>query len=300
MGYISFHERLCDTDRVFRALLEHAPVLISAKDLEGKVLMASRHFDMLDGYDPANFVGRNVFELFPADIAAALWRNDQRAASEQRAIQEEESVFHRDKSLHTYLTVKFPLFADDGAVSATCAVSTDITEARTAQFDSVTDELTGLKNRRYFNMRFVEEQKRAHRDGRILTLLLADVDRFKDYNDHYGHPQGDTVLAAVAQAIRATLHRPGDLAFRIGGDEFACLFATSHESESMELAEQIRAGMAARGIAHAGNAPFGHVTLSLGLAFVRPDTELSQGAAYELGDQALYRAKRKGRNAVAR
>lgn len=292
--------RLAESERIYRALLEYAPVLISTKDLQGNVLVASRHFDMLDGIDAAGLVGRSVFELFPPEIAADLWQNDVRAAQECRAIHCEESVWHRDKTLHTYMTVKFPLRDAAGAVIGTGAVSTDISDTKAAQADSMTDELTGLKNRRYFNMRFLEEQRRAHRDRRLLTLLLADVDRFKGYNDSYGHPEGDTVLVSVAHAIRATLNRPGDLAFRLGGDEFACLFATSDEDESVDLAERIRACVAAQRIAHVGNAPFGHVTLSIGLAFVSPDCELAQNDVYQCGDQALYRAKHLGRNCVAR
>ncbi len=293
-------DRLRESDRVFRALLDHAPILISTKDLQGTVLMANRHFEILDGYDPDKFVGSNIFDLFPHDIAEQLWRNDRKAALEKRPVHEEEAVYHRDKTLHTYMTVKFPLFDDNGEVYGTCAVSTDITEAKAARYDSVTDELTGLKNRRYFNIRFTEEQKRAHRDRRMLTLLLIDVDRFKQYNDTYGHPQGDQVLKAVADTMRRSLNRPGDLCFRIGGDEFACLFASSGPDESTALAEQIRAGVAARMIAHEGNPPSGHVTLSLGLAFIDPDSTLGQGAIYELADQALYRAKHKGRNTVSR
>ena len=293
-------DELRASDRIFRALLDNAPVLISTKDLQGNITMANRHFDILDGYDAESFVGANVFELFPHEIAEQLWRNDRTAAQEKRAIHEEETVYHRDKTLHTYMTVKFPLLDEDGEVYATCAVSTDITEAKAAQVDSVTDELTGLKNRRYFNIRFGEEQKRAHRDRRLLTLLLIDVDRFKEYNDHYGHPQGDQVLKAVADAMGQALHRPGDLCFRIGGDEFACLFASNSSNESEALAEQIRANVEARRIPHQANTPGGHVTLSLGLAFIQPDSALSQDQIYELGDQALYRAKHKGRNTVSR
>jgi diguanylate cyclase (GGDEF)-like protein/PAS domain S-box-containing protein len=293
-------DELRESDRILRALLDHAPVLISTKDLHGTVTMANRHFEILDGYDAATFVGSNVFDLFPCEIAEQLWCNDRRAALEKRPIREEESVYHRDKTLHTYRTVKFPLFDDAGEVYATCAVSTDITDAKAAHDDSVTDELTGLKNRRYFNIRFNEEQKRAHRDHRVMTLLLADVDRFKEYNDTYGHPQGDLVLKAVADCLHAALHRPGDLSFRIGGDEFACLFASSGPEESLALAEQIRAGMAARRIPHQNNPPTGHVTLSLGLAFIAHDSELGQCEIYEQADQALYRAKRSGRNMVCR
>ncbi|WP_373988434.1 sensor domain-containing diguanylate cyclase [Duganella sp. BuS-21] len=293
-------DHLRESDRILRALLDHAPVLISTKDLQGKVTMANRHFDILDGYDADTFVGASVFELFPPQIAEQLWANDRKAALEKRAIHEEEQVYHRDKTLHTYMTVKFPLFDAGGEVYATCAVSTDITDARAARIDSVTDELTGLYNRRYYNIRFTEEQKRARRDQRILTLLLVDVDRFKEYNDTYGHPQGDLVLKSVAECMRQTLHRPGDLCFRTGGDEFACLFASSGENESLALAEQLRSCMAARLIPHQGNPPANHVTLSLGLAFIAPESEQGQEEIYRLADQALYRAKHKGRNTVSR
>lgn len=286
-------------DRIFRSLLDHAPLLISTKDLDGRVTMANRYFEVLDGYDESHFVGRSVFELFPPEIADQLWRNDRRAALEQRAVQEEETVYHRDKTPHTYMTVKFPLYDEHGRVNATCAVSTDITQTRAAEDSSVTDELTGLKNRRYFNMRFGEEQKRAHRDGRLLTLLLLDVDRFKEYNDYYGHPAGDAVLKAVAHSMRAALHRAGDLCFRIGGDEFACLYTSSGSGESLTVAGEIRATMAAHAIAHRANPPGGVVTLSIGAAFLAPDADLGRDEIYLLADQALYRAKHQGRDRVA-
>ncbi|QYF92112.1 GGDEF domain-containing protein [Massilia sp. PAMC28688] len=282
------------------AILDHAPLLISTKDLEGNVLMANRYFNKLEGYEPGKFVGNNVFDLFPPDIAAQLWRNDQRAARERRVVTEEETVYHRDHSAHTYATVKFPLFDDSGEVYATCAVSTDITDTRLAQIDSITDALTGLKNRRYFNMLFMEEQRRAHREGRTLTLLVADIDCFKGYNDHYGHPQGDVVLRQVGATLSGALNRPGDLCFRIGGDEFACLFVTSVERESMELAERIRELLVQQAIAHEHNPGHGVVTMSLGLAFLRPDKEEALEHAYERADQALYRAKHGGRNRVER
>jgi diguanylate cyclase (GGDEF)-like protein/PAS domain S-box-containing protein len=288
------------TCRTHASILDNAPLLISTKDLQGKILMANKYFNVLEGYDEAKFVGKNLFEVFPEAIAAQLWANDQRAAAKLCPVHEEETVYHRDKTTHTYATVKFPLFDEHGVLSGTCAVSTDITAARLAQLDSVTDELTRLKNRRSLNLLFMEEQRSAHRGGRSLTLLLADVDCFKGYNDRYGHPQGDVVLMAVARAISATLNRSHDLAFRIGGDEFACLFSTTEEQESVELAERIRARFQAHDLDHPANQPHGKATLSAGLTFLHPGQEVSLIEAYERADQALYRAKHRGRNTVSR
>ncbi|MEJ7805884.1 MAG: GGDEF domain-containing protein [Telluria sp.] len=288
------------TGRIYTSILDNAPLLISTKDLQGNILMANKYFNVLDGYDEASFVGKNVFDVFPEAIAKQLWLNDQRAAAELRPVHEEETVYHRDQTTHTYAMVKFPLFDEHGALSGTCAVSTDITAARLAQLDSVTDELTRLKNRRSLNLLFMEEQRSAHRGGRCLTLLLADVDCFKGYNDTFGHPQGDVVLMAMARAIGATLNRSHDLAFRIGGDEFACLFSTTEEQESLALAEQIRTRFMAHDLNHPANPPHGKVTLSAGLIFIRPGKELTLAEAYEQADQALYRAKRSGRNVVSR
>lgn len=291
---------LRETARVYGSILDNAPLLISTKDLQGNILMANKHFNVLDGYEADKFVGRNVFEVFPEAIARQLWRNDQRAAAELHPVHEEEAVHHRDGSLHTYATMKFPLFDEHGVLSGTCAVSTDITAARTAQQDSVTDELTRLKNRRSLNLMFMQEQRSAHRDGRSLALILADIDCFKGYNDRYGHPQGDMVLRAMAQAIGTTLTRSTELAFRIGGDEFACLFSSTDEQESIDLAEQIRARFHAHDLEHPANEPHGKVTLSAGVMLIHPGKEVTLEQAYELADQALYRAKRSGRNIVSR
>jgi diguanylate cyclase (GGDEF)-like protein/PAS domain S-box-containing protein len=293
-------QRLQGSDRTYSSILDNAPLLISTKDLHGNITMANQHFDILDGYNAVGFVGKNVFDVFPPETAEMLWRNDQRAAAEQRPIHEEETVLHRDQTAHTYATVKFPLYDSDGALCGTCAVSTDITAARLAQIDSVTDELTGLKNRRYLNMRFQEELRRTQRDRRALTLLLADVDAFKGYNDAYGHPKGDAALIAVARAIDGALNRPGDLVFRIGGDEFACLFSSGSEQQSLALARTICERVAAQAITHESNRPHGRITLSVGLVQVDPATGTALADAYELADRALYRAKHKGRNTVSR
>lgn len=166
--------------------------------------------------------------------------------------------------------------------------------------DSLTDASTGLKNQHYFHMLFMEEQRRAHREGRTLTLLMAGVDCFQAYSERHGQQQADLVLRQVAAILGSTLNRPGDLSFRLGADTFACLFVTSVERESMELAERIRELLAQAGIAHQDNPGHAVVTLSLGLAFLRPDHEETLELATARASEALQRARAGGRNAVVR
>ena len=292
--------RLHASGRLFKSIIDNAPLLISTKDLQGNILTANKHFSTLAGYEEANFVGKNIFAIFPEAIATALWANEQRAVTERRPVHEEETFYHRDRSAHTYATVKFPLLDDKGAVTGTCAVSTDITAAKLAERDSVTDALTGLKNARSLNLRFVEEQRSAHRGGRSLTLLLADVDRFNIYNERHGQAQGDVVLIAMARAISATLNRSHDLTFRIGGAAFACLFSTTAEAESLTLAEQIRKRLLAQELEHPANPPHAKVTLSGGITFLHPGKEVTLAEAYAQAGAALLRAKHNGRNTISR
>jgi diguanylate cyclase (GGDEF)-like protein/PAS domain S-box-containing protein len=288
------------SSRLQRALLENAPLLISTKDLQGKITTANPHFNVLAGFNAAHFVGKTLFEIYPEPIARERWSNDQRAAATLRPVHEEETVYHRDQSTHVYATVKFPLLDEHGKLCGTGAVSSDVTAASMAQLDSVTDELTRLKNRRSLELLFLEEQRSVHRGGRSLTLLLADIDCFKSYNARYGQAQGDAVLIAMARAINATLNRSHDLAFRIGGDAFACLFSTTEEHESVALAEQIRQRLMAHELAHPANPPHGKVTLSAGVTFIHPGKETSLAEAYQRAHQALCRAKHGGRNTVSR
>jgi diguanylate cyclase (GGDEF)-like protein len=157
------------------------------------------------------------------------------------------------------------------------------------------DGLTGLANRRRFDAALDAEWKRAHRDGSTLALLMIDVDNFKAYNDHYGHPCGDTILTTISQTIAATVLRPGDLAARYGGEEFAVILPATAAAHAVVIAERIRTVVAELNLPHIGT-PAGVVTVSIGAAALEPRTS---GAITELlreADAALYESKSAGRN----
>ncbi len=160
-----------------------------------------------------------------------------------------------------------------------------------------TDSLTGLPNRRRLDEAQSEEWRRAARTGMPLSLLLIDADRFKSYNDLYGHRRGDQVLIAIAGVLRTGAQRAGDLPARQGGEEFAVLLPGVAQPAAVAIAERLRAAVQALTIAHAGNEA-GVVTVSIGVACSRPAAGQPVAELFEAADRALYRAKDAGRNRV--
>jgi diguanylate cyclase (GGDEF)-like protein/PAS domain S-box-containing protein len=160
------------------------------------------------------------------------------------------------------------------------------------------DSLTGLANRRCFDIQLVEEFRRAQRQAVPLALILVDVDDFKRFNDCHGHLAGDGCLRRIAAAVEGVLCRPGDLAARYGGEELVILLPATDEAGALMIAEHIRQAVAALRIPHAANA-HGFVTVSAGACALTPtgdgDTPSDLIAA---ADRALYQAKQAGRNLV--
>jgi diguanylate cyclase (GGDEF)-like protein len=161
------------------------------------------------------------------------------------------------------------------------------------------DGLTGLYNRRIFDYHVDRLWRHARRDGASLAVVLVDIDHFKVFNDLYGHQAGDDCLRKVAQCVARGAKRPLDLAARYGGEEFVLAFLGPPDDYVRNVAEQIRRDVAALAIPHAGSVAAKCVTVSVGLAVAMPATERSVAGIIQLADEALYKAKREGRNTVA-
>ena len=162
---------------------------------------------------------------------------------------------------------------------------------------SITDALTGLHNRRHFDIVCSTEWERARRDHAPLTALFIDVDYFKSYNDCHGHSAGDDCLALVGKAVGYSLQRPADLAARYGGDEFVVLLPVTDTDGALDVAHRILRAIAALEIAHSASS-FGRVTASIGVAQMVPGPNSTPPELLERADRALYAAKQAGRNRV--
>lgn len=169
---------------------------------------------------------------------------------------------------------------------------------------ATTDDLTKLPNRRISSESLSREWGRAIRSSQPLSLMMIDVDCFKQFNDEYGHPAGDQVLRRVAEILSATMRRSSDVACRYGGEEFVALLPDTTEEGARMLATRLRDAVASAAIPHRASKVAPHVTVSVGVSCFRSpreDHRTSTKTAADLveaADRALYLAKRRGRNRV--
>jgi len=157
------------------------------------------------------------------------------------------------------------------------------------------DPVTGLANRRRFDVFFQQEWQRSRRTHQPLSLLMIDIDHFKAFNDRYGHPRGDECLQEVASVLRAAAHRPADLACRYGGEEFTVVLAETGPTGAFAVAETVRTAIESLRIQNE-EAPLGVITVSIGVG-TRSGEEYDRAADLITAcDRALYEAKNSGRN----
>jgi diguanylate cyclase (GGDEF)-like protein len=154
---------------------------------------------------------------------------------------------------------------------------------------NVTDALTGVPNRRAYDQKLTEEFSRAKRTGAPLSLLLIDIDHFKEYNDKFGHPAGDTALQSVARVLMSSL-RPYDFLARYGGEEFVIILPSTDLTDAIVVAERVRNLVA--------SSEFPHRKLTISIGVARLDVDAGARALVQAADNGLYRAKAAGRNKV--
>lgn len=199
---------------------------------------------------------------------------------------------------------QFVLTLEEQVIEKTASLNTqaqDLIEAN-KQLEILTyqDGLTGLYNRRYFDMKLAEELNRHYRQKQPLSLIIADIDHFKPFNDFYGHQKGDDCLKQVAQCIRTNTARITDANCRYGGEEFAIILPNTSIEESAFIANRLCLAVEHLEIIHEKSATSAFVTLTLGVVTIPPGQKVSADSIVLSADNALYLGKSKGRNCVTR
>ncbi|ODC02605.1 diguanylate cyclase [Terasakiispira papahanaumokuakeensis] len=160
------------------------------------------------------------------------------------------------------------------------------------------DALTGIANRRMYDRSLELAWAQAQQSQRPISMALFDIDHFKDFNDHYGHAEGDNCLKKVAQTLDNAALRPSDLLARYGGEEFVLLMPETTQEEAVEIAEVCRRMVVNQQHPHARSSVGGVVTVSVGIASIIPEAQQPMTRLFELADKMLYAAKKRGRNCV--
>jgi diguanylate cyclase (GGDEF)-like protein/PAS domain S-box-containing protein len=310
------HAALRESEARFRLLAEHSGDVVALNDLDGTRCYVSPASARVLGWRPEELLGRNAREfVHPDDLTwidaglAALADGDAGASVTYRHRRPDGSWLWVEGHCRAHATLE--------GVCGYVAVIRDANERKRAETELLaayermeamawTDGLTGVANRRRFEEVLVTEWWRCARETTPLSVVTFDVDHFKRFNDQYGHPLGDACLRDVAAVLAAMSRRPGDLAARIGGEEFALLMPGTNEAGAETIAERLRQAVQEQAIPHAGNQPVGVVTISIGVATAWPlpeqpdaDTNQERNALLSAADRALYVAKREGRNRVA-
>lgn len=163
---------------------------------------------------------------------------------------------------------------------------------------AVTDALTGLSNRRQLEQTLHTESLRLARTGDWLSVILLDIDFFKQFNDTYGHPAGDRCIAMIGAALKRALRRASDLSARYGGEEFACVLPGADAEMAMTVAQDVQGQVGALSIPHERSTVSAWVTISIGVATARCTAELSPDIWISHADSQLYQSKASGRNKI--
>lgn len=271
-------------------------IIISTTDKEGKILDASKAFCDVSGFSKEELIGKTHSIIRHPDTTDSFYKNIWDVLS--RGEEWKGEIKNKNKSGKDYwvLAVIKPVFKNNHIIGFT-ALRTNITNRKFIEHLSITDELTQLYNRRFFNTKIEEEINRAKRENNSFSLLIMDIDYFKEYNDTYGHQEGDLALAKVAGVLRNYTNRSSDFAFRLGGEEFGIITLLDKE-KVIKFAILIKNEIEKLKIEHEQSVVSKYLTISIGITSKEYYNISNSTILYKEADDALYKAKNNGRNCI--
>lgn len=275
-------------------------------DKDGRYIFVNKATTELLEYSSDELLSLRVWDIDPL-FSEEKWRAHWRDLEEKKSVKIE--TVNRKKSgmdIPIEVTASMVIFENE---KYNCSVVRDMSEYKRTEKElralnevilhlSITDGLTGISNRRYFDEVLMREVNRHSHTLAPLSVILLDVDYFKEYNDHYGHVAGDECLQKIGHALADIIERPGDLVARYGGEEFAFILPETSEEVCSALAEKIKKRIGSLMITHVFSPETGCITCSLGvLTIITPG--LTPREILNTVDLLLYNAKRAGRNRIS-
>ena len=311
-------KELIESEEIHRSILFASPDDITITDLEGRILMVSPAAKSMYGYeqDFEGFIGMQLIDfIVPEEVERAksnllqMYKGEQSRPNEYHGVRKDKSIF--DIEVNSGF-----ISNSNGQPTKMLFVIRDITERKlteqkiqqlvlqlelernTAQLNSITDSLTGLLNRRYFDETLDVEFHRLKRYGDVLSLIMLDVDYFKNFNDTYGHIAGDDCLRQIGALLKTIVGRAPDFVARYGGEEFVVILPKTQKDGAKIIAERILKEVGALAIPHITSDIENYVTVSIGVVTVNTSEFDSSEQVVILADEAMYSAKKGGRNRI--
>ena len=289
-----------DLERYIEVIDEH--VITSKTDLKGLITYTSKAFVEISGFNEQEMLGKSHNIVRHPDMPELLFKNLWETITQEKTWSGEIKNQKKDGTYYWVNAKITPNYDYHGNHIGYTSVRQDITDKKKIEEISITDELTGLYNRRYFNQIISTEINRAYRDKKVFSFIVLDVDHFKKYNDNYGHQKGDNILQQVGSYLIQGLKRATDKTFRLGGEEFGLFYSTNKIHNAVALAEKLCKGLEDLRIEHEYSTTSKYITASLGLAICdftsKKYTNITKDILYDIADKALYKAKKLGRNQV--
>lgn len=293
-------EKLAASEARFRSYFNAGLIGLAEIAPDGRWALVNNHLRYLLGYTQEELAGMSFHAIVhEAERALNMERFGHICSGRLEAYTLEVNLVRKNGQAIPALLSARAARRKDGTLDFIFVVVDDITQHKAMEAElkrqATVDYLTGLSNRRHFTDLAVREIERAERHGSDLAFMIFDIDRFKAINDKYGHPTGDVVLKRVAERCLESL-RSIDIVGRVGGEEFAVMLPDTGQAGATEIAERLRRMIAELHQVHDGTPFIPAITISIGLAILRPGEKLEP--LFSRADAALYRAKEGGRNRV--
>ena len=272
-------------------------VLTSSTDLDGNITYASEAFCEISGYSKDELIGTNHRIIRHSDMKESTYKELWETITSGKTWKGEIKNKKKNGDYYWVKASISPMFDNKGEIISYTAIREDITDKKIIEEISITDGLTNIYNRRYFDEIFPKIINEAKRKNELIAFLFMDIDHFKQYNDNYGHQKGDEVLINFAACLKQSLHRSSDYTFRLGGEEFAVVYQMETKEKAVEFANNLRKNIENLKIEHKYSSVSSYITASMGL-ICKNANEIVIDEIYKQADDLLYQAKRSGRNQV--
>jgi len=273
-------------------------VIISRTDLEGNIIYISDKFTQSSGYTKEEILGKTHRMFRHPDMEKSIYQDLWSTITQDKPWRGTLKNRRKDQSAYWINLFISPQYNLNDEKIGYLSIREDITEQKEIEKLAMTDTLTKIYNRRYFDTILPKLWSEAKETQEQFCLAILDVDNFKLYNDTYGHAQGDNVLRVIGKVLNKSVDSEQSYSFRIGGEEFALLCRSSTTQYCLDSIEQIRTTIQKLNIKHQHNSDFGCVTISIGLICQDAKKIKKLHTLYQEADKLLYEAKEAGRNRV--